>query len=92
MPSVPSVGTLMFNSFPAALFISGITWLCWKYTLQHLKVQQIGTHKWKCFILFLIFILCFYMFPLFDVAGPTLLLTSDIIRERLGASALDRSV
>lgn len=26
------------------------------------------------------------------LAGPTLLLTSDIIRERLGASALDRSV
>lgn len=27
---------------------------------------------------------------IFMIVGPTLLLTSDIIRERLGASALDR--
>lgn len=34
-----------------------------------------------------------YCTPVFSVfKGPTLLLTSDIIRERLGASALDRSV
>ena len=44
-------------------------------------------HSTSCFVhLYVSHCLCF------TLSGPTLLLTSDIIRERLGASALDRSV
>lgn len=57
------------------------------------KVKQTGIHMWKFDILYCLFFvfICFHRLCL-TLAGPTLLLTSDIIRERLGASALDRSV
>lgn len=59
-------------------------------------LQLIKVTDWNIDVedLYSLLFLCIQLFYIDSATllGPTLLLTSDIIRERLGASALDRSV